>query len=49
MQPPVETKYDIVVQSSVTPSANGVWNLGLKDLRYLNVWCDNLACSNLVF
>ena len=49
MQPPTEANYDIVVQNSVTPSANDVWNLGQKDLRYLSVWCDNVACSNLVF
>ena len=49
MQPPAETNYDIVVQTSVTLSANEVWNLGQKDLRYLNVWCDNVTCSNMVF
>ena len=49
MLPPVETNYDIVVHNSLTPSANLVYNLGQKDLRYSTVWCDNLACSNLFF
>ena len=49
MLPPAETNYDIVVQNSLTPSANLVYNLGQKDLRYSTVWCDNLACSNLFF
>ena len=50
MQPPgLETSYETVVQISVTLGANGVWSLGQKDLRYLNVWCYNLACSNQVF
>jgi len=47
MQPPVETNYDIVVQNSVTPSANGVCNLGQKDLRYLNVSTDLLMLTLL--
>ena len=49
MLPPEETNYDIVVQNSVTPSANVVWNPGQYDLRYSNVWCDKIACNNLVF
>jgi hypothetical protein len=35
--PPVETNFDIVVQNNVTPSANTTYNLGQKDLRFLNV------------
>jgi hypothetical protein len=49
MLPPVETNYDLVVQNSVTPSANTTYNLGQKDLRYLNVWSDQVACSNIGF
>ena len=47
--PPVETNFDIVVQKNVTPSAHLTNNLGQKDLRYLNVWSDVLACSHIGF
>ena len=43
MLPPVETNYDIVVQNNVTPSANMTYNLGQNNLRYLNVWSENVA------
>ena len=33
----------------MTPSANTAFNLGQKDLRYLNVWSDVAAFSNLGF
>ena len=49
MLPPVETNYDIVVQNSATPPATSTYNLGQKDLRYLNVWSDLVACSNVAF
>ncbi len=49
MLPPVETNYDLVMQNNVTPSANTTYNLGQKDLRYLNVWSDQVACSNIGF
>jgi hypothetical protein len=49
MQPPAETNYGIVIQNTTTPSANVAWNLGPKKLRYLNVRCDYLVYSNLVF
>ena len=46
---PVETNLVIVVKNSVTPSAHLTYNLGQKGLRYLNVWSDVVACSNLGF
>jgi hypothetical protein len=49
MLPPVETNFDLVVQNSVTPNTNATYNLGQKDLRYLNVWSENVACSNIDF
>jgi hypothetical protein len=49
MLPPVETNYDLVMQNNVTPSAKTTYNLGQKDLRYLNVWSDLVACSNVAF
>jgi hypothetical protein len=49
MLPPVESNYDIVVQNSVTPSANAVYNLGQSDLSYQNVLTDNVACSTIGF
>jgi hypothetical protein len=49
MLPQVETNYDLVVQNSVTPSMNTTYNLGQKDLRFLTVWSENVACSNLSF
>jgi hypothetical protein len=49
MQPPAETNYDIVVHNSVNPNVNLAWNMGQKELRYLNIWCDNEANSNLDF
>ena len=49
MLPPVETNYDLVVGNSVTPSANMTFNLGQKDLRYLNVWSDSMTYSKNVF
>ena len=47
--PPVKTNYDLVVQNSVTPSANTTYNLWQKDLRYLSAWSDLVACSNVAF
>ena len=47
MLPPVETNFDLVIGNSVTPSANTTFNLGQKDLRHLNVWSNNMACSNI--
>ena len=47
--PPEETNFDLVVQNSVTPSAHLTYNLGQKDLRYLNVWSENASSSNLIF
>jgi hypothetical protein len=49
MLPIVETNYDIVVANSVTPSARTTYNLRQKDLRYLNVWSENVACPNIDF
>jgi len=49
MLPPVETNYDLVVKNSLIPSANTTNNLGQKDLRYLNVRSENVACSNIDF
>jgi hypothetical protein len=49
MLPPVQTNFDLVVENSVTPSANTALNLRQKDLRYRNVWSDNMACSNIDF
>ena len=49
MLPPVETNYDIAVQNSVNASVGSTYNLGQKDFRYLNVWFDMVACSNIVF
>ena len=49
MLPPAETNLDIVVGNSVTPSANMTWNLGQKDLRFLNVWSENVAYLNIDF
>jgi hypothetical protein len=46
---PVEINYDLVLGNSATPSANTTFNLGQKDLRYLNVWSDLVACSNVAF
>jgi len=45
----VEKNYDLVAQNNVTPSANMTYNLWQKDLRYLNVWSENVACSNIDF
>ena len=47
--PRVDYNYDIVVGNSVTPSTNTTYNLGQKDMRYLNVWSDLVACSNVPF
>ncbi len=49
MMLPLETNFDLVVQNSVTPCAHLTFNLGQKDLRYLNVWSDVVACSNIGF
>ena len=49
MLPLADTNYDLVVENSATPSANMTFNLGQKDLRYLNVWSDIMACSNIDF
>jgi hypothetical protein len=49
MNPPEETNFDIVVQNSVTPSANLAYNLGQKLLRYRNVWTDNVICNTVAF
>jgi hypothetical protein len=35
--PPVQTNFNFVVGNNVTPSANLVFNMGQKDLRFLNV------------
>jgi hypothetical protein len=48
MLPPAETNFDVVVQNNVTPSAHVTYNLGQKDLQYLNVWSVNARCSNLI-
>ena len=49
MLPPDETNFDLVVENSVTPSANTTSNLGQKDPRFLNTWSDLVACSNVAF
>jgi hypothetical protein len=49
MLPPILTNYDLVVGNSMTPSANTTCNLGQKDLRFLNGWSDQVACSNIGF
>ncbi len=49
MLPPEEINIDMVLQNLVTPSLNLTWNLGQKDLRYLNVWSEVVACSNIGF
>jgi hypothetical protein len=49
MLPPAQTNYDIVMQNSVTVITNLTYNQGQKDLRYLNVWSDRVACSNVAF
>ncbi len=49
MIPPVETNFDVVVQDNVTPSVQVTYNLGQKDMRYLNVGSDVVACSNIGF
>ncbi len=49
MLPLVETNFDLVVQNSATPSVNASYNLGQNNLRYLNVWSDLVACSNVAF
>jgi hypothetical protein len=49
MLPPVETNFDLVVGNTVTPCVNATYDLGQKDLRYLNVWSDLVTCSNIAF
>ncbi len=49
MLPPTTGNYDLVVKNSVTPSANTTYYLVQKDLRYLNVWSENVACLNIDF
>jgi hypothetical protein len=49
MNPPEKNNLDIVVQNSVTPSANLVYNLGQKLFRYRNVWSDNVICNTVAF
>jgi hypothetical protein len=49
MLPPVEANYDLVVQNSMTPTYNTTYNLEQKDLRFLNVWSDLVAISNIAF
>jgi hypothetical protein len=49
MLPEVETNYNIAVQNSVTPSVNTTFILSQKELRYLSVWSDRVACSKIDF
>jgi len=49
MLPPIAENYDIIVQNSMNPSVNMAYNLDQKDLRYLNVLSDLVACSNIGF
>ena len=49
MLPPAETNYDIVIQNSVTPNAYLAYNLGQKDLRYLNGNAEYVTCSEIGF
>jgi hypothetical protein len=49
MFPPVQTNLDLGVGNNVTPSASLVFNMGQKDIRFLNVWSENTICSNIGF
>jgi hypothetical protein len=49
MLPHVETNFDLVVGNNVAPSANTTFNLGQQNFRFLNVWSETVACSNLSF
>ena len=49
MLPHIETSFDLVAQNNINPSANSTYNMGQKDLRYLNVWSDLVATSNIAY
>ena len=49
MLPVAGTNYDIGVQSSATPSVDMAYNLGQKDLRYLNDHAEYMTYSEIGF
>ena len=49
MLSPAENHYDIVVQNSATPSADLAYNLGQKNLFYLNAHAEYVTCFKIGF